>query len=215
MWRRLFDPEALFWRWMSALTDVLVLSLLWLLTSLPLLTLGAATAALYDAAVRCVRTGTSGAWRRYLHTFRAELPTATVATVLWGGLLALQVWALDVLWRIVPAGGAGVLAAAAGSAALIVPAGTFCWMFPLLSRFTFSLRGLLWTSLQFSLAHLPSTILILAAAGAAFLANELLLVPILVTPCLTALFWSLLMERAFRKHLPDPPEDPDSPGPVP
>ena len=88
-------------------------------------------------------------------------------------------------------------------------------MFPLLSRFTFSLRGLLWTSLQFSLAHLPSTILILAAAGAAFLANELLLVPILVTPCLTALFWSLLMERAFRKHLPDPPEDPDSPGPVP
>ena len=52
MWRKLFDPTALFWRWMSTLADVLLLSLLWFFTSLPLLTLGAATTALYDASTR-------------------------------------------------------------------------------------------------------------------------------------------------------------------
>ena len=185
---------------MSALTDLLVLSLLWLLTSLPLITLGPATAALYDAAARCVRTGASGAWRRYLRIFRAEFRTAALATVLWGGLLAVLLWGQSQLWQAVLAGAAAPPIAAAYSVALLVPVGTFCWMFPLLSRFTFSLGGLLWTSLQFSLAHLPSTVLIVAVTAAAWLASERFLVPMLVSPCLTVLLWSFPMERAFRKH---------------
>ena len=209
MWRKLFDPAALFWRWMSTLADVLLLSLLWFFTSLPLLTLGAATTALYDASTRCVRTGENGAWLRYLRTFWRELPVAVPATLLWGGLLTALAWGLRLLWQAMLAKVAGApLAAAVYAVALLIPVGAFLWMFPLLSRFTFSLGGLLRTSLQFSLAYLPFTVLIVVFTAAVGLVSLLFLLPMLVTPCLTTLFWSIWMERAFRKHLPTDPLPP-------
>lgn len=206
MFGSLFNPEALVWRWMSHLADVLVLSLLWLLLSLPLFTLGAATTALYDAAARCVRRGNHGAWRRFFHTFRAEFLTSTLVTVVWGLLLSGLFWIFRQLWAAALAVGAGMsVVAAAYLVALLIPAGAFCWMFPLLSRFTFRPLGLIWTSLQFSLAHLPSTAAVVLFTLAAGVASGYLLLPMLVSPCLTALFWSLLMERAFDRHMPERP----------
>lgn len=75
MFHSLFNPENTFWRWMAGLADILVLSVLWLLCSVPVVTVGAATAALYDACARGMRGGRGDAWRRFFHTFRAELKT--------------------------------------------------------------------------------------------------------------------------------------------
>ena len=82
MFSSLFNPEAPFWRLMSSLVDLLALSLLWVFTSLPLITLGASTAALYDAAARCVRQGKSGALSRYFSTFRRELKQGALLSCL-------------------------------------------------------------------------------------------------------------------------------------
>lgn len=49
---QLFDPENKFWQFFSKLADVACLSFLWFLTSLPLVTLGAATASFYDFTMR-------------------------------------------------------------------------------------------------------------------------------------------------------------------
>ena len=83
MFSSLFNPEAPFWRLMSSLVDLLALSLLWVFTSLPLVTLGPATAALYDAAARCVRQGKSGALARYFSTFRRELKQGALLSLIF------------------------------------------------------------------------------------------------------------------------------------
>ena len=72
-------------------------------------------------------------------------------------------------------------------------------MFPLLSRFELKLGSLLVTAMQFSLARLPATLLCIAFAAAAVILSDRLLYPMLFMPCLTALFWSALMEPAFKK----------------
>ena len=94
----------------SKFADILLLSALWLICSIPLVTLGAATAALYDAAVKCVRGGEQASWRRFLRTFWQELVTATIVTVIWGAALLGMVWILRVLW----AGGLADIGGAAG-----------------------------------------------------------------------------------------------------
>ena len=205
----IFDPENGFWRLIAKFADVLALSVLWLVCSVPLVTLGAATAALYDASVRCVREGEKASWRRFLRTFRRELPTATLATVVWGALLLAMAWILRVLWAGALADVAGApVAAAAYFVLLLIPAGTFCWMFPILSRFTFRAGGLMVTALRFALGYLLQTVGVVLVTLAAVLAVWILVVPVLILPCLVALTWSLLMEPLFRKHAPEGPELP-------
>nr|WP_326184671.1 DUF624 domain-containing protein [uncultured Oscillibacter sp.] len=203
-----FDPQNGFWSAIGKFTDVLVLSLLWLFCSLPVFTIGAATTALYDAAVR---GGAGGPWVRFFRTFRREFVTSTVVTVVWGALLAALGALLRLLWRAVAAGTANVAVATACSLAfLLIPVGAACWMFPLLSRFTFRPAALMLAGLRFAVGYLPRTVVIVAIAAAAALASGLLWLPMLVLPCVTALLWSLTMERVFRKYMPreeTPPPD--------
>ena len=61
MFASIFNPENGLWRLVAKFADVLALSVLWLLCSVPLVTLGAATAALYSSAVCPAVSTVSGA----------------------------------------------------------------------------------------------------------------------------------------------------------
>lgn len=185
------------------LTDLLCLSLLWLVLSLPVITLGAATTALYDSAARCVRGGESQPYGRFFRTFRAEFKTAALTTVLWGGVAALLYLVYRALWSSIMAGSAqAAVLTMAYYVFLFLPLGCLCWLFPLLSRFTLSFGGLNRAALQFTISHLPSTVLlVLLSVGMLGLCARFWIL-ILIAPCTLALLWSLPMERVFRKHLP-------------
>ncbi len=200
---RLFNAESWLWQRVSQFLDVLVLSLLWLFLSLPVFTVGAATAGLYDAAAKCVRPCRHGAAARFWATFRREFKTASLATLVWGGVFALLVWGVWTVRAHMPFQGA----AAAGLLAvwflvLLVPGGALCWMFPLLSRFTFQARALIPTALRMAVGYLPRTFAVVALALASVLLSLWLLVPMLVLPALCALAWTYLMEGVFRRYAP-------------
>lgn len=201
MFSSLFNPEAPFWRLMSSLADILALSLLWVFTSLPLVTLGTATAALYDAAARCVRPGKAGALSRYFSTFRRELKQSAVLSliILAAGFLLLI--PLRFFWLAVLGDLPGAkIALAAYAMFLVLPFGAFCWVFPILSRFSFSLLGVVKVSFQCSIAYLPITFLMVLSALAAGLVSALYWAPVLILPCLVALLWTCLLERIFAKY---------------
>ena len=52
-----FSGENFFFRATGRILDLVVLSLLWLVCSLPMVTVGPATAALYYSCVKCLRYG--------------------------------------------------------------------------------------------------------------------------------------------------------------
>ena len=208
----IFNPQNRFWQIFDHLADLLILSLLWLLCSLPLVTAGAATAALYDAVARCVRGAEPLPWKRFWHTFRRELPCAAVVTVAWGALLGLLVWALELIWA----------AAAAGSAAaplvlvfclvlMILPVGAACWMFPLLSRFTFRPVGLMMTALRLAVGCLPRTVALVLIALVSAALVWVLLFPVVILPGAAAWLFAVLMEPVFRRYQPEGagPEEPE------
>ena len=204
----LFDQERPLWRGLGTLADVLVLSAMWFTASLPLFTLGASTTALYDAVSHCLRGGDSGPWRRFLRTFRRELPPSSLLTVVFGFLLVLLYRGLALLWRGQVAGISGApVMLAVYAVALIIPTGMFLWMWPLLSRFTFTPLALVKTALQFTFAHLLSTVILVVVTLFSVLVTAWLLFPMLFLPCLTALVWTVPVERAFRRHLPAEDQD--------
>ena len=69
-------------------------------------------------------------------------------------------------------------------------------------RFEFSLGGLLRTAIQFFIVHLPSSLLLtLLLSGSAWVCVKFLF-PVFFLPCTAALAASLLIERAFLRHMP-------------
>ena len=90
---------------------------------------------------------------------------------------------------------------------LIVPLGSACWVFPILSRFTFDFRSLNLTALRFTFAFLPRTLILVLMTIEVLQWALNYLFPFAFMPAVTMLLWSLFIEPAFAKF--EPPKEND------
>ena len=200
----MFNPQNGFWQWLARACDIVGLSLCWVLCSLPVITVGAATTALYDSIYHGVRRGEMGDYARFFRTFRESFKPAALLTV--PALLVAA--AICFAWYV-----AYVMASTGNETALVllyayrilicVPLAVWLFAMFTLSRFTFSAGPLLATAAKLAIGHLPS------AAVVALLVEELalftmrhLFLPVLFTPGIAALLCSLFMERIFAPYMP-------------
>ena len=79
---RIFDPENKFWSAISKVADVTCMSFLWTITSLPLVTMGAATTAFYSYTMRQVRDTEGGILSGFFGAFRKHFKKATLLWLL-------------------------------------------------------------------------------------------------------------------------------------
>ena len=93
---KLFDPENKFWQFLNKVTDAALMSLLWLLTSLPLVTIGASTAAFYSYTLKQVSNQEGSLVKSYFSAFRAHFKRATLLWLLQAAgtaFFAADLWA--------------------------------------------------------------------------------------------------------------------------
>ena len=199
MFRSVFRPYGLVWTILNTITDILGLSLLWLLCSLPLVTIAPATTALYDAVVHGIRHKEGGAYRRFFKTFRAEWKTGIPVTLLWGAVLAGLGYVMTVL--LVMAGQDSRFTVYAGVyfGLLLLPLGCACWSVTIQSRFAFSFLNLTKTALRMTLGKLPRSFCM--AASTLGLLWFTLHYPIwaFAAPACLVLLWSVFTEPVFAK----------------
>lgn len=200
---QIFNPDNFFWRCFGKMADVVGLSLLWFLCSLPVITIPAASTALYDCAARCVRGEELTVYSRFFRTFKREFKLVTPAGLIWGGAVLLLMTGSRILAA--SSQGSQLLATLAVMyyVLMVIPAGMLCWLFPLASRYQLTFRELNRTAIQLWLAHLPSTAVMAALLALCVDITVQLLLPVCCLPCLLALAHSLFVERAFKKHMPE------------
>ena len=200
MARSFFNPESTPWKLLGYFGDFLMLSLIWALCSFPLITLGAATTALYDTVVHCVRRNESGMFSRYFQTFKAEFVPATLSTLLWAAVLALLFYLRALLAQATGLQGAGGVLSMALLVLLLIPVGMACWVFPVLSRFTLGFGALNGNTVRLALGNILRTLAlgVLTLASAVLCAR--LILPLMFFPAIVALLWSYLLEPVFSKY---------------
>lgn len=196
---KIFSPEGLLWRILNVLTDIFALSVLWLLCCIPVITVGAATTALYDSVVRCIRYKQRGAYRRFFDTLRADLPTSVFSALLWGAVIALFIWVIKYLQYLGGFSASARMASVAYYVLLLIPVGAACWAFPILSRFTFGFAALNITAVKFAFAKLPSTVILVLLTTQIIELCINWLFPSFFMPAVMMLLWSLFIEPAFKK----------------
>lgn len=200
MLETIFNPDNLFFRIMSKGVDFVGLSLLWVLCSMPIVTIGPATAALYYTVVKTFRHKNDGAFGMYLKNFWRNLKTGIPITIVCIPAVLFLAWGYDVMSNNIDTS-LGVIMYMAYYVSLLVPAGMICYMFPLMGRFEFRIKDLLGAAFFMELRHLPSTVIVV------LLTVELTVFtienwwPVLFTPVLAVLLSSLFLERIFPKYV--------------
>lgn len=193
-----YDGDRLVWRGLGTFMDLFFVSMIWFACSLPVVTMGAATAAAYDTVIHCVRRREPGILYRFLSTFKNEFKRATLCTLACGG--ALAAWALLMLY--IPTLGDSALgfvflinAFILGVAAL----GVTTWVFPILSRFEMGAGSALGAAMKLVFAHLPATLLMILALALTAAACAIWLFPLIVLPGVLWLVQSIFIEKVFQQ----------------
>ena len=203
MFRNLLKPDSPLMITMTRITDVMFLSLFWLLCCAPLVTVGASCAALYDASFRTFRKNEKNAWQRFLAVFRGNLKGGLVPSILFLAVFAGLLKAVIVLWNQAVTGGISWMLFAAGVFLLIVVLGILNILFPVMSRFENRFGALIKNTVLLALANLPRTIAVGMLNAVAIFICVRLVIPLFVMPVLTALISSLFIEPMFAPYMND------------
>ena len=200
---RFFNPDNWLWRGFGRLADFFMLSILWLVCSIPVVTIGAASIALYDTVAHCFRYNEGGMVSRFFRTFKRELVRGIILTVLW----AVIGYLFNVSYQIVTQLGDGstfwTVLSLVYFVILTIPVGMACWAIGLQSRFTYSFAELHKNSAMMTLGYFPRTLAIVAIFALFYNVVINMFFMVMFLPAIMVNLQSMFMEPVFRKYMPE------------
>lgn len=162
---RFFNPENRFWAFMERVTDICVLSFFWFLFSIPVVTAGAATTALFQYTLRLTADEEGYVWKTFREGFKKNFGQATIlwiGAVLVGAFLAFDLWCCQFL---APLGAVRFFAFFLLIGAIFVYLLTMIYLFPLLAFFHVDTRKVIRDSFVMSVGNLHVSVTILVIYG--------------------------------------------------
>lgn len=207
MFRKLFRPDSPLMIVMTQITDCIFLSMFFILGCIPVVTVGASFAALYDSTFRGFRKGEKHTWQRFLEVFRENWKAGILPTVIFLILCAGLTKGLVSLWNGAVYGEISWMLFSGGALLGVVAVGILSVLFPMLSRFENSLGALLKNTVVLALANMPRTLALGILNTASLLLCALYVFPLFFLPSLAALLGSLFIEPMFKPYMPPEPKE--------
>lgn len=147
--------DSKFMQAMSRLCDLILLNIVFLVTCVPIFTIGAASTALYNV---CFRIGTEreeGIFRCYFRAFRSNFKQGTLLFLVLLIPFLLLIFSLNFYSAL---DGIPHLLTYLCTALLVVMVLIYSYVFPLLSQFSNTVKGTLKNALLLSIGYLPRSI---------------------------------------------------------
>ena len=146
-------------RFLGRIGDIIILNLIFVVTALPVVTVGMALSALYTVAMKLARGEDPSVLREYIRAFWRNRKPATICWLIMAAAGALIF--LD--FRLVGAFGGALYTVVRLLLAMIFGVWmlTFLYLFPYIARFENTVFHSVKNALFLSAAHLPSTVMML------------------------------------------------------
>ena len=202
MFRNILRPDSPLMITMSQITDCIFLSMFWLVGCIPVVTVGASFAALYDATFRGFRQGEKHNWTRFLQTFRENWKAGILPSVVFLLVIGSVTKVTISLWNAAVAGNISWMLFSGLAFFGVLVVGIVSILFPMLSRFENSFPVLLKNTVLLGMANLPGTAALGLLNTAAGLLCAVYIVPLFFLPALAALLGTLFLEPMFKPYMP-------------
>ena len=202
-----FNPDNWLWRGFGRLADFFILSVLWMVCSIPLVTVGAASIALYDTVAHCFRYQEGGMVGRFFRTFKRELVRGILLTVVWAVVGFLFNVSYQSLGQLGEGSSFWSVFSLVYFVLLMIPVGIAIWAVGLESRFAYSFGQLHKNAFMFTLGYFPRTLAVVLIFVLFYNALRILPFMVMFLPAVMVNFQSMFMEPAFRKFMPEENEE--------
>lgn len=154
----MFSQDSKFMQVIGRVTDLILLNMVYLLTCLPIFTIGAATSAMYTLCFQMMREEGSGVLKPYFRAFRENFRQGTVIWLIILMVVLPALFYFDRVWH-----ADGILRYTGLVFILITAVGllTASYVFPWISQFRNTTAQSLQNALILSISHLPRSVCIL------------------------------------------------------
>lgn len=144
---------------MGKITDVACMSLLWLVTSLPIVTVGASTAAFFSFCLHQVYDTEGGVWKSYFTAFKKFFKKATVIWLIELAGIVFFIMDLHAAWELYCSVGIpGLVVLSLCACLCVIFACCTFYIYPTLAAYDFPLKKLLTNSFILSVGNLPVSV---------------------------------------------------------
>lgn len=198
-----FGIDNPFFGFMSRIGDIIVLNLLFVITCLPVVTVGMSLSAMYRVTLRMARKESNYVAREYFRACKEDWKKSTVIWIILlavGALLVFDIMVGERMWD--------ALNVAVG-ALLFVWGMMFTYVFAVAARFENTVKNTMKNAMYMAVRHFPSTIIMLALNAVPLVCiffgsmTMALATPLYVVFgfALTARINAVFLNRIFRKYI--------------
>ena len=201
----LFQVDGFLYRSINKIMDVIGLSLLWLITSLPIITIGASTSALYYTTYHSIRYDRGKVWSSYWKSFLGSFKQATIPWLLlmvFAYILGVNGYAAFMLYTVGNSSRWIFLPFLVSLFAILMWA---VYVFPMVGRFQNPTKLVIKNSFLINLRNLPWSFLLACLCIISMVVVLLVPFALAYIPAAYMLISSFILERIFVKYMS--PED--------
>lgn len=186
---------------LNKIVDMVLLSVVYIIICIPIVTIGPATTALYYTVAKNIRKERSYPFREFFSSFKNNFKQGLITTLIL--IVVFVVLIIDLQFVKVMDGTVKVILTGIFWAMLLITSLLTLYIFPYLSRFEVTIKSLFINSIFLVFKHLPSSILMLIIVMVGFIVSYIFPFILIITPALIILLQSFLMERIFKKYMPE------------
>lgn len=196
---RIFNLDNPIWRFMGKIFDIMVLTVLWVVTSIPVITAGAATAALYYVGMKLAKDQEGYVVKDFFRAFRENFKQASL---IWGIVLVLGVFfAGDLFWYYQFKSGIGVMVFFMFLILTALYLMVTAYIFPLTARCRASVKRLFLMAFVMSVKNFGWTLLMLTTVVCLYAVGIFVCAPFLIfVPGLCAYIHGKILYIVFEQY---------------
>ena len=198
-----FNLDSGFFSFMSKVCDVIIISLIWMVLCIPIITIGPATTALYYTSVKVLRGERGYLIKEFFRSFKLNFKRATIISIILiaiAALLSVDLYAAQHLNLFNETTNSIFYGIYLSFTAFILS--ITIYIFPLLARFDMTVKQLFKSAAIMAIRHLPSTVCMLALLIASAIGIGFFVLAAAFLPAVTALLHSLFLEKIFKIYMP-------------
>lgn len=188
-----------FFRLITNIGNLILVSILWIIGCIPIVTIGASTAALYYTCVKVIRHGRGYLFSSFLQSYRSNLKQGIVVTLL--GILISFVLYMDFRY-ITALDAAPQYLVAIYQICMTFFASLLIYLVATMSRFSVSFFQLLKLSVFMMIRHFYYTIVMLVLLITVIILMMAVPFSVFFLPGIYILLTSLIMEKVLQKYTP-------------
>ncbi len=198
----IFENGSGFYYYTGKVFDVMAVSALWLLGSLPLVTMGASFSALYAAASRSLKKDEGSVAKQFWHSWKRNLKSSVPLWLLFAGVLFLLLLNTGIVWNLSD-GLIRLFFTMLYGICIVLVLAALIYAFPALSHFDMPVWWIVKLSFYMVFRNLPYTALLLLLFTGGYLLVLCFPYLVLIVPGAVAWADAVLITPLLARHAPE------------